>query len=70
MVRIGGAGNKVLSLVDGEVDCYLFPSKGTKRWDTCAGEAILNCIGGVLTNARGERYTCAAPPAPVPLRRH
>jgi len=33
-------------LVDGRVDAWIFPVKGTKRWDTCAGEALLVAAGG------------------------
>jgi 3'-phosphoadenosine 5'-phosphosulfate (PAPS) 3'-phosphatase len=29
---------------------------GTKRWDTCAGEALMRCFGGISTNKDGEEY--------------
>lgn len=29
---------------------------GTKRWDTCAGEAILRASGGALTDRNGAAY--------------
>ena len=57
VVRVGGAGNKVLKLIDGEIDCWLYPCAGTKRWDTAAGEALLLELGGRLTDRHGALYT-------------
>lgn len=54
--RIGGAGNKIIKLIEGDIDCYLFPTPGTSKWDTCAGEIILETMGGILTNIFGEDY--------------
>lgn len=31
VVRVGGAGYKVLKLLDGFADFYLYPTKGTKK---------------------------------------
>ena len=56
VVRVGGAGNKVLKLIDGEIDCWLYPCDGTKRWDTAAGEALLLELGGRLTDKMGAEY--------------
>eukprot|EP00041_Stephanoeca_diplocostata_P019830 m.432058 g.432058 ORF g.432058 m.432058 type:complete len:219 (-) comp21407_c0_seq28:1862-2518(-) len=56
IIRIGGAGNKVIKLLEGEVDCYLFPVTGTSRWDTCAGEVLLAATGGALTDKAGGHY--------------
>mmetsp|Transcript_6759 Transcript_6759/g.17586 ORF Transcript_6759/g.17586 Transcript_6759/m.17586 type:complete len:87 (-) Transcript_6759:1601-1861(-) len=30
--------------------------QGQKKWDTAPGEAILDAMGGRLTNVAGERY--------------
>ena len=53
-LRIGGAGYKVLLLLDGTADVYCYPTPGTKKWDTCAPEAILNYLGGKMTDAQGN----------------
>lgn len=45
--KIGGAGNKVLSLLEGKGDCYI-QDRGLNRWDTCACEAVLESFGGCL----------------------
>ena len=37
VIRTGGAGGKVALMLDGKVDAWVFPARGTKRWDTCAG---------------------------------
>ena len=46
VARTGGAGGKVAMMLDGLVDTWVFPAKGTKRWDTCAGEALLSANRG------------------------
>ncbi|XP_041352356.1 3'(2'),5'-bisphosphate nucleotidase 1-like [Gigantopelta aegis] len=53
VVRVGGAGHKVLLLIEGKVHAYVFASKGCKKWDTCAPEAVLHAIGGTLTDLCG-----------------
>lgn len=54
VLRVGGAGYKVLLLLDGTADVYCYPTPGTKKWDTCAPEAILNYLGGKMTDASGN----------------
>ena len=44
-LRVGGAGNKVMMLIEGLGRCYIL-DRGTSRWDTCAAEAILRARGG------------------------
>jgi len=53
--RQGGAGNKVLKVMEGVADAYVFPSPGCKKWDTCAPEAILVAAGGELTDIFGKK---------------
>lgn len=61
VLRVGGSGYKVLQVMDGTADAYVFASLGTKRWDTCAGEALLESMGGKLTDMMGQeiRYEIA-----------
>ncbi|KAG7200139.1 hypothetical protein KM043_000578 [Ampulex compressa] len=56
VIRVGGAGHKVILLLEGKAHAYVFASQGCKRWDTCAPEAVLHAIGGTLTDFYGERY--------------
>merc|ERR1712135_132864 len=53
--RQGGAGNKVLQVMFGNADAYVFASKGCKKWDTCAPEAVLCAAGGELTDIHGDK---------------
>lgn len=55
LLRGGGCGNKILMVLEGKVDAYVFPSNGTKKWDTCAGEAIVEAAGGMLTDIHGAQ---------------
>ncbi|XP_061889924.1 3'(2'),5'-bisphosphate nucleotidase 1 [Entelurus aequoreus] len=56
VVRVGGAGNKIIQLVEGTASAYVFASPGTKKWDTCAPEVILHCVGGKLTDVHNKAY--------------
>lgn len=56
VIRCGGAGFKVLQLLEGKAHSYVFASAGCKRWDTCAPEAILEAAGGALTDIHGNHY--------------
>ena len=54
ILKAGGAGYKVILLLEGKADAYVFASAGCKRWDTCACEALLEAVNGTLTDVCGE----------------
>lgn len=54
VMRVGGAGHKVLLVCEGIAHAYVFASKGCKKWDTCAPEGILRAMGGSLTDLHGN----------------
>ncbi|XP_056118665.1 3'(2'),5'-bisphosphate nucleotidase 1 isoform X1 [Rhinichthys klamathensis goyatoka] len=56
VIRVGGAGNKIIQLVEGKASAYVFASPGCKKWDTCAPEAILHAVGGKLTDIHGNAF--------------
>ncbi|ALC46919.1 CG7789 [Drosophila busckii] len=56
VIKVGGAGYKVLQLLEGKAHAYVFATPGCKKWDTCAPEAVLEAEGGSLTNINGEHY--------------
>ncbi|KAM8945336.1 3'(2'),5'-bisphosphate nucleotidase 1 [Pelodytes ibericus] len=56
VVRVGGAGNKIIQLIEGQASAYVFASPGCKKWDTCAPEAILHAVGGQLTDIHGNAF--------------
>lgn len=57
LVHAGGAGYKFLTIIDGKSDAYIYPSNGTKRWDTCAPEALIRSLGGTMTDIFGKEYS-------------
>ncbi|XP_066991687.1 putative inositol monophosphatase 3 [Anabrus simplex] len=48
VVSAAGAGYKSLELVQGKVSAYLHLTD-IKKWDTCAGNAIIKAVGGRMT---------------------
>lgn len=46
---------QVLLLLEGKAHAYVFASKGCKKWDTCAPEAVLHALGGRLTDLLGHQ---------------
>ncbi|ODN03577.1 putative inositol monophosphatase 3 [Orchesella cincta] len=48
-----GAGYKVLEVVKGNVDVYVHVT-AIKKWDLCAGNAILDALGGKMTTVHGD----------------
>ncbi|XP_023336698.1 inositol monophosphatase 3 isoform X2 [Eurytemora carolleeae] len=49
----GGAGYKAWEVLKGSQDAYVHTTL-IKKWDICAGNAILNSAGGQLTTLKGE----------------
>eukprot|EP00742_Colponemidia_sp_Colp-10_P003213 GILJ01003422.1.p1 GENE.GILJ01003422.1~~GILJ01003422.1.p1 ORF type:complete len:292 (+),score=39.89 GILJ01003422.1:50-925(+) len=56
VLRVGGAGNKAVAVLEGTADVYLYPSPGTKKWDICAGEAVVRALGGSVTDVYGKAF--------------
>jgi len=48
IISAGGAGYKALEVASGRVDVYMHIT-AIKKWDICAGNAILNAVGGRMT---------------------
>jgi inositol monophosphatase 3 len=53
VIAAGGAGYKVLQLVNSSVDAYVHTT-AIKKWDICAGNAILNALRGQMTTLNGQ----------------
>lgn len=51
--RMGGCGAKTLDVLEGRSDIYYYPARGTKKWDSCACDAIVKANGGSFTDANG-----------------
>jgi len=53
VMRVGGAGHKVMLLLEGHAHAYVFASPGCKKWDTCGPQAVLESAGGCMTDIQG-----------------
>lgn len=52
-VVAGGSGYKVLEVLRGNADLYLHVTQ-IKKWDICAGNAVLNAARGKMTTLLGK----------------
>ena len=55
-IKVSATGYHYLSMLEGKAHCGLLLREGVKKWDTCAGEALLRAVGGVVTDTVGRRY--------------
>ncbi|CAH1179564.1 unnamed protein product [Phaedon cochleariae] len=53
IVTAAGAGFKSLEVATGKVDAYLHVTM-IKKWDICAGNAIINSVGGKMTTKHNK----------------
>lgn len=56
VIAAGGAGYKVLELFAGNADAYIHTTL-IKKWDICAGNAILKEMNSKMTTLKGEPIT-------------
>lgn len=54
VLKVGGAGHKVILVLEGKAHAFVFTSYGCKYWDTAAPEALLRAAGGLLTDSLGK----------------
>jgi 3'-phosphoadenosine 5'-phosphosulfate (PAPS) 3'-phosphatase len=59
---ISGAGEKSLRLIlrNHNEALWFFPKGGTSRWDVAAPDALLRCLGGRMTDKRGNLFDYSA----------
>lgn len=53
IISAAGAGYKALEVAKHQVDAYLHIT-AIKKWDVCAGNAVLNALGGKMLNKYGN----------------
>lgn len=54
IIFAGGAGHKAILILVGCANVYTFPLPGTKKWDTCAIQSILETHGACFTDILGN----------------
>uniref|UniRef100_A0A2A4J047 inositol-phosphate phosphatase n=1 Tax=Heliothis virescens TaxID=7102 RepID=A0A2A4J047_HELVI len=54
-----GAGYKVMEVVNGTYDVYLHAT-AIKKWDLCAGDAIIKTVRGKMTTIKGDSIDYSA----------
>uniref|UniRef100_A0A1L8DM98 Putative inositol monophosphatase 3 n=1 Tax=Nyssomyia neivai TaxID=330878 RepID=A0A1L8DM98_9DIPT len=59
IITAAGAGYKVLQVIAGNATVYLHTT-AIKKWDICAGDAILRAVGGKMTNLLNEELLYGA----------
>jgi len=64
IVQAAGAGYKVMEVVSGRADVYLHITV-IKKWDLCAGNAIMSALEGTMTTLSGEILDYTADTNPV-----
>ncbi|XP_065364530.1 putative inositol monophosphatase 3 [Calliphora vicina] len=67
ILTAAGAGYKVLQVVANNATAYLHSTK-IKKWDICAGDAILRALGGTMTNLDDELIDYGPDESPVNAR--
>lgn len=53
IVPAGGAGYKTLEVIKGKADAYVHITL-IKKWDICAGNAVLSALNGKMTTLEGD----------------
>ena len=59
----GGAGFKALNVAQRKFDAYVH-NTAIKKWDICAGNALLRTVGGDMTDLYGNKIDYSAPVGP------
>ncbi|KAK2193970.1 hypothetical protein NP493_4g11032 [Ridgeia piscesae] len=64
IVSAAGAGYKTLEVVKGSVNAYVHTTL-IKKWDICAGNAILRAVGGNMTTLKGNQIDYSGAGSPL-----
>lgn len=56
ILAVGGSGYKCLLVLEGQATAYVFAHPGTKKWDTCATNALFCAVGGHMCDVKGDLF--------------
>jgi 3'-phosphoadenosine 5'-phosphosulfate (PAPS) 3'-phosphatase len=63
LLPAGGAGYKFIQVLEGAGEAYVHPG-GIRKWDVCAGEALLRAAGGAVAQWDGAAIDYCLPALP------
>lgn len=59
VIKAAGSGFKIIQVLEGNATVYLHNTH-IKKWDLCAGNAIVNSLGGQMKTLKGEDISYSA----------
>lgn len=59
VINAAGSGYKIIQVLEGNATIYLHNTH-IKKWDLCAGNAIVNAVGGRMTTLSDEDISYSA----------
>eukprot|EP01099_Mayorella_cantabrigiensis_P005708 TRINITY_DN4631_c0_g1_i1.p1 TRINITY_DN4631_c0_g1~~TRINITY_DN4631_c0_g1_i1.p1 ORF type:complete len:430 (-),score=92.92 TRINITY_DN4631_c0_g1_i1:51-1340(-) len=54
LLRVSGSGYKAILIIQKKAHAFVFKARGTKKWDTCAPQALISELGGCFTDLDGQ----------------
>ena len=64
VIQAAGSGYKIIQVLEGNATVYLHNTR-IKKWDLCAGNAIVNAVGGKMSTLKGEAISYSHDSNPV-----
>lgn len=59
IIRAAGSGYKIIQVLEGNATIYLHNTR-IKKWDLCAGNAIVNAVGGRMQTLKENDISYSA----------
>jgi inositol monophosphatase 3 len=59
VIHAAGSGYKIIQVLEGNATIYLHNTH-IKKWDLCAGNAIVNAVGGRMKTLKSEDISYSA----------
>lgn len=64
VIHAAGSGYKIIQVLEGNATIYLHNTR-IKKWDLCAGNAIVSSVGGTMKTLKGHEISYTADSNPV-----